>query len=274
MLGMTGDADAGWKRELALPVHDCFADLIARLSAKRFPGCAELNALLDERHRSGSGVPIRFVSAGEGALRDEPYEARIFRLGEVITREQNWHDLFNALAWLAFPATKRELNAIHGEQLSLDPTGEGRRGTTRDVLTLFDESGLLVACADASLAALLTGFQWKELFWTRREDVERHMRFFVFGHALHEHALKPYPGITGKALIVDVDEGFLQASPSGQRTALDGHAAQWLRARSLTSTRLLTPLPMLGIPGWDADNAHAAYYDNTDVFRPGRRLST
>lgn len=270
-----GEADRAvdWKRELVSPAHACFADLIARLPATHFPGCDELNALLDEWHRSGSGLPIRFVPDGEGALRDEPYEARIFRTGEVATRECNWHDLFNALAWLAFPAVKRELNRIHGEQLSRDlSTGYGR-GTTRDVLTLFDESGVLVACADPSLSALLTGFQWKTLFWARRKDVERHMRFFIFGHALHGQALKPYPGITGKALIVDVDEGFLQAPLSGQRTVLDAHAAQWLRSRSLTSTRVLAPLPLLGIPGWDANNAQAAYYDNTDVFRPGRLRS-
>lgn len=263
-----------WGRALASPAHACFAGLVSQLPATQFPGCEDFNALLDERHRSGLDVPIRFVPAGEGGSRDEPYEARIFRSGEVATREGNWHDLFNALAWLAFPATKRELNAIHGEQLSRDPAMEDRRGTTRDVLTLFDESGVLVACADPSFAQLLKDFQWKELFWTRRADVERHLRFFVFGHALHEQALKPWPGITGKALILDVDEDFLRASLPAQQTAIDIRAAQWFRARSLTSTRLLAPLPILGIPGWDAGNAEASYYDNTNVFRPGRLRST
>lgn len=263
-----------WARALASPAHACFAGLISQLTATHFPDCDDLNALLDERHRSGSGVPIRFVPTGQGALRDEPYEARTFRAGEVATREDNWHDPFNALDWLVLPATKRELNRVHGEQLSNNADRQNGRGTARDVLTLFDESGVLVACADASLAALLTNFQWKDLFWTRRADVECHMRFFVFGHALHEQALKPYPGITGKALILHVDEEFLQSPLSTQLALLDQHAAAWFATHALASTRLLAPLPLLGIPGWDAGNAEASYYDNTAVFRPGRRLST
>jgi len=32
----------------------------------------------------------------------------------------------------------------------------------------------------------------------------------------------------------------------------------------------LSPLPLLGVPGWAMDNEHAEYYDNTAYFRPGR----
>ncbi len=270
-----------WKQQLVSPAHACFDGLIPQLPAAHFPDCSELNALIDDRHRSGSGVPIRFVPASELALRDEisnePYESRIFRSGEVATRERSWHDLFNALAWLAFPGTKREINRIHGEHLLQRPperTAPMSRGTTRDVLTLFDESGVLVACADPSLADLLTGFQWKDLFWTRRADVISRMRFFVFGHALHEQALRPYPGLTGKAMIVDVDASYLQASLPSQLAVLDAHAAGWFATHPLASTRLLAPLPLLGIPGWDAVNADAVYYDNAAVFRPGRLRST
>jgi len=260
-----------WKRELASPAHDCFAGLIPQLPATRFPGCADLNALADARHCSGGGMPIRFVPHEASAADGEPYEARIFRSGEVATREGNWHDLFNALAWLAFPATKRELNRIHGEELSRLQNRQDGRGSARDVLTLFDESGVLVASADASLDALLSGFQWKALFWNRRADVLRHMRFFVFGHALHEHVLKPYPGITGKALILEVDQDFVQSPLSAQRALIDERAAGWFATHALASTRLLAPLPLLGIPGWDARNEEASCYDNTEVFRPARR---
>jgi hypothetical protein len=30
-------------------------------------------------------------------------------------------------------------------------------------------------------------------------------------------------------------------------------------------------LPILGVPGWCADNEREAFYDNADYFRPGRR---
>ena len=36
--------------------------------------------------------------------------------------------------------------------------------------------------------------------------------------------------------------------------------------------RDLAVVPILGIPGWCADNESEDYYDDTDYFRPGRRL--
>ena len=38
----------------------------------------------------------------------------------------------------------------------------------------------------------------------------------------------------------------------------------------MQSTRQLAPLPLLGIPGWCAENELASYYDDTQYFRPGR----
>lgn len=271
-------AAASWRPEglAASPAHAPFAQWSCRLPQGHFPACADLNALLDSRHCSGSGGPLCFVSSdacSEADMRGrgrEAYEARIFRCGEIVTREDNWHDLFNALAWLTFPRTKRELNRAHHEHMQ--GSSSKQRGTARDALTLFDESGVLVACADPSLAQLLTGFRWKELFLERRDDVENRMRFFVFGHALHEKALAPHAGMTGRALILECSRPFMDAPMTQQLAELDERAAAWLRdPTALASTRLLAPLPLLGIPGWDPGNNEAAYYDNTGVFRPGRR---
>ena len=249
---------------LFAPAAAPFQPLVARLDAQSFPNPEALNALRDERHRNAAGLPICFAPPSSG---DEGYEARILRSGEVATRERSWHDLFNALAWLAFPQAKRELNRLH----CLHARDEaGRRGRARDALTLFDESGVLIACADASLAQLLEGFQWKALFVERRDEVRRNMCFIVFGHALQAQLLEPYAGITGRALRFDVDEGFMQAPLEAQLAALDARCAGRLAA--LGESRALAPLPLLGIPGWDAGNDSPAYYDNTAVFRSGRRV--
>ena len=261
-----------WQQQLAGPAYALFAPLLARLGAaqfsSRFPDCAALNALLDQRHLNAAGQAIRFV-APDSASRDEAYEARIFRCGEIATREHNWHDLFNALAWLTMPRTKREVNRLHCEHALQQAT---HRGAVRDALTLFDESGVLIACSDASLAQLLADFQWRALFVQRRADVQRHMRFYVLGHALQEQMLRPYPGVTGKALILDCDAAFMHRPLPEQLCELDERTAQWIsRPGALASTRVLSPLPLLGIPGWDPANAEASYYDNTRVFRPGRR---
>ena len=72
----------------------------------------------------------------------EAYEAFIFRTGCVPTRD-NLHDLFNGLVWLRFRASKRQLNALHAQQI--ESAGVGRtRGPLRDALTLFDENAALL----------------------------------------------------------------------------------------------------------------------------------
>jgi hypothetical protein len=269
-----GDGPA-WDRAalVASPLLATVRPLVERLPAERFPSLDELNALARERDlRSGSGAPITFVPSAPGkrGAFDAQYEVRIFREGAVPTRAESWHDLFNALAWLTFPRTKATLNRLHHEEM-LRRRGEVQRGTARDLLTLFDEGGVIAACADPSLPALLAGFRWKELFWARRAEVVESMRFKVFGHAIHEKALAPYKGVTAKTLVVDVERDTLALPDEALTARLDERAAAHFAAPgALDSTRSLHPLPILGVPGWTPENDAAAFYDDAAVFRPGR----
>lgn len=203
--------------------------------------------------RTESGRPVRFVAP---AASDPYYEVHLYESGEVQTRPGNRHDLFNALCWLAFPRTKARLNALHAAAI---PHEGGRRGRLRDLLTLFDEGGALVACADAALNALVREFRWRELYWEQRARVRAAMRFVVLGHATLEQALDPRPGITCKALFVD---------PAADA---DAQAAAWLaRLPADASPRLLAPLPVFGYPGWLPEGERAAFYDDRRYFRtPG-----
>jgi hypothetical protein len=60
--------------------------------------------------------------------------------------------------------------------------------------------------------------------------------------------------------------------PHEQRLAhLDEQIATYLsNSENARSTRELAPVPLLGIPGWSADNEVAKYYDNVAYFRRGR----
>jgi hypothetical protein len=216
-----------------------------------------LNALADAAGlRTESGRPVRFVPPGAA---DAYYEVRVFESGCVETRPESLHDLFNALAWLAFPRTKARINAMHAERI---PHERGRRGRLRDLLTLFDEGGAIVACADAELLAMLRGFRWKELFWEQRGRVLRSMRISVLGHAVLEKALEPWPGITCKAIFV---------APGADA---DAQAAAWLAQRSTQATpRELAPVPIFGYPGWLPGNERPEFYDDARYFRPFRRDS-
>jgi DUF3025 family protein len=259
-----------WSAALSAPMFAALVPSLSRLASGGFPSHEDLNALANPSVVSGGGAPIRFVPPASAREPSARYESRIFETGEVQTRPDNWHDLFNALVWLAFPKTKAVLNRHHHEQIR-SRRGERLRGTARDVLTLFDEGGVVVGTADAELSALLRDFRWKELFWTRRADVRRCMRFHVFGHAIYEKALSPYRGVTAKALIVDVAPGVLGAPTEVQLTELDTRTARYFSgAEALASTRSLSPLPVLGIPGWEAGNEREEYYDDVSQFRPGR----
>ncbi len=184
-------------------------------------------------------------------------------------RSLDWHDLFNALVWMTFPTTKAVINARHYESLSAGESGN--RSAVRDALTLFDEDGLLVLCSDAGLLDLVREFRWKELFWNRREQVRRQMRFFLFGHALYHKALDPFVGMTGKGILLEVPDAFAELPLHSQIAEADRLLAVrvWDRKR-MSHGREFSPVPVLGVPGWWGGNEEECFYENTDYFRPGR----
>ena len=214
---------------------------------------------------SGNGRQIRFVPPCRDGL---AYECRIWESGVVETRPDNWHDWFNALVWLTFPQTKIAISARHVRAMA--PDGQVR-GSERDALTHFDECGIVVLSSDPALLDLLRAFQWKTLFVERRAEVERGMRFFVFGHATYEALLKPFRGLTAKAVLHEVDAAWLQMPVAAQLVAVDALLAADLSSGRYTRPRDFQPLPLLGIPGVVPENADPAYYDDTWQFRPGRR---
>ncbi len=265
--------DALLQSPLFFPLHP----VVEHLGAGAFPSLVECNALLDACRPpilTRSGHALRFVPQEYGRLPFEvQYEPRCYLRGEVYTRADNWHDLLNALVWLAFPKAKAAINARHYRALTEEGmNGGSQRGAVRDTNTLLDESGVVIPYADDELAALLRDFKWKELFWERREAVTARMGFFLFGHGLYEKALNPYVGMTGQGLLLRVEEDFFDWPPARRLEHLDGLLAAYLDAPGhCRSTRELTPVPLLGMPGWAAENEDAAYYDNTAYFRPGRR---
>jgi hypothetical protein len=241
---------------LAHPVFQPVRRWLERLDSLHGATLVQLNAFAEEAGlKVESGKPLRFVPPASARGRYGDYETRVYQSGQVETRPANLHDLFNALAWLAFPQTKARLNALHAAEI---PTEGGRRGPRRDLLTLLDEGGAIVPCAEPRLERLVRGFRWKTLFWDEREAVLSRMRILVLGHAVLEQALRPWPGITCKAVFVRAGEDA------------DTQVAQWLSRLPPTATpRDLPPLPIFGFPGWLEASREAAFYDDTRYFRPG-----
>ena len=241
-----------------------------------WPELADLQRLLDAREpqvRNAGGLPLRLVPHARGSALEDKYEARIHLRGELQVREKNWHDLFNLLVWLAFPRAKAALNARHYAALMAQhAAGARNRGPAQDALTLFDEGGVVVASADDELTGYLLDWRWKELFWGSRARLQSRMRFYLFGHAVHEKSLQPFIGITSRGIVLRTEPELFAAPLEKQLAALDTRTATYLsEPASLRATRELAVVPILGVPGWSPDNGQEAYYDNQDYFRPGRK---
>ena len=259
---------------LFAPLHT----VLANINNTDFPTITDCNALLAKQRPSivtHTNLSLRFVTQQAGKLTfEQQYEPRCYLAGEVQMRANNWHDLFNVLVWLTFPKIKAALNARHYHALRLAQTQpyKNGRGALRDASTLLDESGIIVVTADEKLAYLLRNFQWKKLFWQQREQVKTKMGFYIFGHGLYEKSVQPYLGITGQGLLLHVESAFFTWSLPAQLMYIDSALVGQLATPDFcTTTVALTPLPLLGIPGWSIDNEHEDYYHNATYFRAGRR---
>lgn len=239
--------------------------LLERLNAVAFPEAAELNGLLPRGARNEQGAPISFVPASR--LQAVDYEEHIYSRGEVSTRENNWHDLFNALVWCCLPRLKSALNAAHHH--NRDKSRPGRRGKMRDALTLFDESGVIVAAARPDSLRALSQRDWRRAFVTERAAWRRDLSVIVCGHALLEKFLKPYKSLTAHALLVLLDAGVLRGERSSLLAYLDRGIAERLAGRRLFDCPAgLSPLPLMGIPGWWVEGPQdTAFYTDKRVFR-------
>ncbi len=185
----------------------CIADLVARLAdASDWPSIAMLN----DRFRAelaGAGVQLVVAAKTRPALGADGtidpsslYEVRIVERGEVPTRPRNAHDLCNALAWAAFPHTKRALSRALAAVQRARAAGRTALPATRthdhDRLALIDEGG--VVC----VAGSRTNSTW------------------IFGHALYEHAYAGDLGVRGAAIDLALPDIDLLA-PIAARAAVD-----------------------------------------------------
>ncbi len=262
-------SDARFAPLPASPILDPLRRFAAALPADRWPTHEELTALVAGATTS-RGAPLRFVPPrGAGERQRTGYEQHIAATGDVETRAANWHDLFNALAWAAFPKAKGAINAQHAAILEERGEAEARRRSPeRDSLTLFDEGGVAIASSSPALLRLIVDFEWKELFWTRRAELEAGMRFFAFGHALYEKALDPHLGMVAKTIFLPVGEFFFMLERESQVAEVDQLLSRHFADRPcFASPKSMAPMPVLGVPGWHPETWRESFYDDTAHFR-------
>lgn len=192
--------------------------------------------------------------------------------------------MLNGLIWLNFPQAKAVLNELHAKDI-LRHGIHNARTALRNALTVFDENGGIVVSSDRLLLEQLQAFKWQAALVTHRANwlaQHRTIAFFPFGHALLEKLLNPRKNITSHTLLILVDEGWFAQSIDSQRNQLDTAIANVFRELAMPdlagnavklSSKSFQPLPVMGIPGYSADNVIPAFYQDEAVFRHPRAFS-
>jgi hypothetical protein len=260
-------ADTGGRRRFVAPPRaavdaTCFAQPLYAglgddhdlLTAADWPSVPMLDARLCLAHR-------QLVEQDAALLADGlHYEARIAERGQIATRADNWHDLFNALVWARYPAIKQALNQQQCRHITA--MAAGQRNRAQAALTQFDETGVIVRVRDPAVLQAWDRHDWLALFvagagrW-REGDIAVAA---VIGHALMEQALLPGRLLVGKCVVVRVDDDADAVAQVAQMIE---------RGRLLNDPLELRPMPLMGIPGWRAGQ-DAAFYQQAEYFRPAR----
>ena len=226
---------------------------VAAEVATGISSASALNAAWAPRATPVCFVPQTDLPSGEA------YESYIFGNNCCPTRE-GLHDFFNGLAWLQFPLTKRRLNHLHVAQIAR--TGiQPVRGPARDGLTLFDENAAFLNAPDRLWDALAAK-DWRALFVDLR-PLWRQTQLVLFGHALLEKLVSPRKAITAHVYRTHVATNSI--------ADMDAWVAGEVSAEKL-ATKPFAHLPVLGVPGWWADNEDFAFYDDISVFRLSKEV--
>jgi hypothetical protein len=213
-------------------------------------------AALHDALNAAQQAPVRFVPQ-DALPAGMPYERFVFETAQCPVRP-GLHDFFNGLCWLDFPRTKRVLNQVQAAEIGKGGIA-GRRGPVRDAITVFDENGALLQ-APPALWEALEQRQWRRAFVDLR-PLWREARLRIFGHALLEQLASPRKGLTAHVWRADA-----AMEPGASADA-------WLAAQctpGALAAKPFTPLPVLGVPGWWAQNENFSFYDDSLVFRVRR----
>lgn len=239
----------------------------------------QLAALPDSvlyQHQNTNAKPIHFIPQSELA-ENTAYESHIFNTGGIPSRD-NVHDLFNACVWLTFPHSKTWLNATQAAQIEKHGISQ-QRGKLRDALTLFDENGAVLVTSDTGIAQALENFDWQHALVKPRNNWNvpyensstASAAVYLFGHAIMEQLLTPRKPICAHTLTLHVSADWFAQPLAAKTQYIDQKLKHLLQHAPDLHTKTFQPLPILGVPHFWAENAHPSFYDDTFVFRAGRR---
>lgn len=222
---------------------------------------------------------LNFVSQ-EALPEGEAYEHFIGTTGNIPTRD-NLHDLFNGSIWLTFPKTKALLNYYHMAEIAHQGIGASR-GRVRDTITVFDENGAILVTSEPNIGDALINFDWQASLvkpraqWDNPQQTNKNVQaaVYIFGHALLEQLIQPRKALCAHSIVIPVPQDFFALPLSERIQYLDNEVAEHMHkllSQDNVTPRQLAPLPILGVPHFWAENADISFYEDSYVFRNGRR---
>jgi hypothetical protein len=241
------------------PVFHDVVDFLPWAVSEQWPHVEALNQSSVTLSHAYTSQPLVFAKQTAELLNDGMhYEQRIFQRGLIATRENNWHDLFNAMMWLKYPKIKSALNARQWSDI--EGHGLKTRTPAQCAMTLFDEAGAIVSMPTEMLNCWKQ-HDWQGLFIEHAQAWQTgRARVAVFGHALLDHALVTETLLVAKCIVLD-DKSDL---PSYFDSIANGIYA----GNSLLANSELRTLPLCGIPGWHSATDSAEFVNTAACFSP------
>ena len=257
-----------------------------------------LNSALSKALKFDGAVPLKFVEQNKLLLSDGlSFEQRIADRGEIATRVASLHDFYSALMWLRFPKVKLAINAIHLAGIAVH--GTKVRSRHQQAVTHLDEAGAWVVASAPALLELIDAHAWQALFFDngaawplapaagaksavakvagcdcRAEGGKTDSKSAqaiearVFGHAIFDLMHAPHKLVAAKVVWVLADASYFLLPNAEKDAVLDTLIAAALASGAVSSDpKLLSTLPLSGIPGWWPEQ-DAEFYASAPCFRP------
>ena len=232
-----------------------------------------LNSALIEVLKLSGAVTLKFVEQNKQLLSDGlSFEQRIADRGEIATRLGSLHDFYSALMWLRFPKVKLAINTIHLQGIA--EHGTKVRSRHQQAVTHLDEAGAWVVATRPELLSLINAHAWQALFyensnaWHPTDGASQTIEARVFGHAIFELMHAPHKLVAAKVVWILADPSYFLLSNFEKDAVLDTIVAAALTSGAASGDpKLLSTLPLSGIPGWWSGQ-DAEFYFSAPCFRP------
>lgn len=221
------------------------------------------------QHAWSTQSRVQFVSQDKSMS----FEERVYERHEVMTRANLWHDFFNNLTWIVWPRLKWAIMSRY--YLAIKKTqNTPSRNRLQNFLAQLDECGLLIVTSNADYLKWVCEHQWRALFCQLSQQRSA-IEVMLFGHGLLEKGLNPYIGMTGKALLLVVDNAYFQLNLRERIQFSDEIFSAFVtQCDSDLSPKQLQPFPVLGLPGWyDHGDMDKFVTQHGHYFRPKRNES-